>query len=644
MKNVVMGTAGHIDHGKTTLVKKLTGIDTDRLDEEKRRGMTIELGFAPLQLPSGNVISIVDVPGHEKFIKTMVAGVSGIDFVMLVIAADEGVMAQTKEHIDILSLLNVKSGVVVLTKIDLVDNEWITLVKEEVKKELEGTVLEKFDILSVSSTTGEGIEKLLVKLDSLYEIAASKKPHPFFRMPIDRVFTIQGHGTVITGTSLGGTIEKGETINFLPNKKAAKIRGIQVHNESSQYANSGQRCALNISGIEKSEIERGDVVTKEVWIKPIKLADAVLYTIKGNFNIMNNQRLHVNIGTKEVLARITLIGTEKIASGNKGYIQLRFEEPVAALRGDCFIIRAFSPVITLGGGRILSHNSKKKGRFKEETIEELRILEIGKMKDLVKQIIKKAVVPLSVEEVWHIVLGEKSQLLKTIEEISYDKEILILEATKKIISNHLLEVYLKKINIEFSELYRKYPFRFEISKDGLKSKIFNDIDIKDFTDILNHIVKTNLVLIENNKIRICKDNAFDRIKNMKEIKLVEGTIFQCGLILKNKNQIKKEVANNASKLLLDNYDDIEKFLLRTERIIALDNELLIHYDILMEIVNKIRELFKGQEFVTVAALRDCLSCNRKTIISVLEYLDTLGVTERENDLRKPGVHYMDFYI
>lgn len=644
MKNVVMGTAGHIDHGKTTLVKKLTGIDTDRLDEEKRRGMTIELGFAPLQLPSGNVISIVDVPGHEKFIKTMVAGVSGIDFVMLVIAADEGVMAQTKEHIDILSLLDVKFGVVVLTKVDLVDNEWITLVKEEVKKELKGTVFEKFDILSVSSTTGEGIEKLLKKLDSLSDISAQKKPQPFFRMPIDRVFTIQGHGTVITGTSLGGTIEKGETINFLPNKKIAKVRGIQVHNESSQYANSGQRCALNISGIEKSEIERGDVVTNEVWIEPIKLADAVLYTIKGNFNIINNQRLHVNIGTKEVLARITLIGTEKIASGNKGYVQLRFEEPVAALRGDRFIIRAFSPVITLGGGRILSHISPKRGRFKEETIEELRILEIGKMKDLVKQIIKKAVVPLSVEEVWHIVLGEKNQLLKTIEEISDDKEILILEVTKKIISKHLLEVYLKKINIEFSELYRKYPFRFEISKDELKSKIFNDIDMKDFTDILNHIVKTKLVLIENNKIRICKDNAFDRIKNMKEIKLVEGTIFQCGLSLKNKNQIKKEVANNASKLLLDNYDDIEEFLLRSEKIIALDNELLIHNDILMEIVNKIRELFKGEEFVTVAELRDYLGCSRKTIISVLEYLDTLGVTQRENDLRKPGVHYMDFFI
>ena len=210
MKNVVMGTAGHIDHGKTTLVKKLTGIDTDRLEEEKRRGMTIELGFAPLKLSSGNVISIVDVPGHEKFIKTMVSGVSGIDFVMLVIAADEGVMPQTREHIDILSLLNVKAGIVVLTKVDLVDDDWLALIEEDIKNELKGSFLEGYDIIQVSSKTGKGIDKLLEKLEQLSKTAATSQPQQFFRMPIDRVFTIQGHGTVITGTSLGGEITKGE--------------------------------------------------------------------------------------------------------------------------------------------------------------------------------------------------------------------------------------------------------------------------------------------------------------------------------------------------------------------------------------------------------------------------------------------------
>lgn len=644
MKNVVMGTAGHIDHGKTTLVKKLTGIDTDKLEEEKRRGMTIELGFAPLTLPSGNVISIVDVPGHEKFIKTMVAGVSGIDFVTLVIAADEGVMQQTREHIDILSLLNVKAGVVALTKVDLVDNAWLEMVKEDIKNQLKGTFLEKSDIIDLSSSTAEGIDSLLEKLEELSKAAATDQPQEFFRMPIDRVFTIQGHGTVITGTSLGGKINKGDAVNILPSGISTKIREIQVHNQKNEAAYAGQRCALNISGIEKSAIERGDVVTTENWISPITIADAVLYTIKGKTNIINNQRVHVNIGTKEVLARLTVIGDEKITSGSKGYAQLRFEEPVVALRGDRFIIREFSPVITLGGGWILSHVNTTRGRFRAETVEALRISEAGNMKELINHVMKNSGIPLTLDEIWQIVLGKKSEVSENVLDGLAAKEIVIFKSTNKYISKYLCNEYLKKIDAEFNDLYKNYPFRFEIDKEELKSKVFNNLDIKDFTDLLNYYIENNILLIEKNKIRKNCDKVISKIIEMKETKLLEHTIFQYRLNVKTSEQIKKELVNQSNKFLLNNYEDIEKFLIGLGIMVKLGDDLIIHRDILQESVNKIRDIFRNQEFLTVVFLRDYLKCGRKVAISILEYLDVIGVTERQDDARQPGVHYMDYFI
>lgn len=644
MKNVVMGTAGHIDHGKTALVKKLTDIDTDRLEEEKRRGMTIELGFAPLKLPSGNVISIVDVPGHEKFIKTMVSGVTGIDFVMLVIAADEGIMPQTREHIDILSLLNVKSGVIALTKIDLVDDAWLKMVKEDIEKELKGTFFEKCDIVPVSAITGEGIEILLKKLEELSSAAATTEPQEFFRMPIDRVFTIQGHGTVITGTNIGGKISKGESVSILPPQITTKIREIQVHNKKSETAYAGQRCAINISGIEKSEIKRGYVVTNEMWIHPINVADALLYTIKGNFFVKNNQRVHVNIGTKEVLARITIIGEDKITGGSKGYIQLRFEEPVVALRGDRFIVREFSPVVTLGGGIILSHITVNRRRFKEENIEALKIAEAGDMKALINMAMKSLKRPLSEDEIWHIVLGKRSEVTKTISEEINSKEIIALKSTNKYMNLYLSNDYLKKVDYVFNDLYKKYPFRFEIDKEELKSKIFNDLDIKDSIDILNYYIENNILILEKNKIRKNDDKIINNILKMKETKFIEEIILQYGLNIKTIDQIRKEVLANPNKSLINNYDDILNFLIRIDKIINLGNDIVIHRDILQESVNKIRDIFSNEKTMSAVFLRDYLNCSRKAAISILEYLDILGVTERQNDVRQPGVHYKDYFI
>ena len=639
MKNVVMGTAGHIDHGKTTLVKRLTGVDTDRLEEEKRRGMTIELGFAPLTLPSGNVISIIDVPGHEKFIKTMVAGVTGIDFVILVIAADEGVMPQTREHLDILSLLNVKAGVVALTKVDLIEDEWLEMVKEDVKKTLDGTTLAEIPIIPVSSVTGIGIDKLVETLEQLAMTAAKASARELFRLPVDRVFTMTGYGTVITGTVSGGKVSKGDIIEIAPSGLTARVRGIQVHNYSVESASDGDRCALNLSGIEKADIEKGDVAAMQGVLKPTKVVDAVLHTVKGKDGISHNQRVHVHIGTKEVLARIRILGADKIPGESKGYIQLRFEEPVAVLRGDRFIIRSYSPVSTLGGGWILFHSTQNRQRFSEECIEALTVGELGNLKEIVAHIAKSSRKVFSADNLWRELFVDKDEIHKTLRENIDSGKILWLKETNKYLSKDLNYEYKRKMDIEFEKLYKRYPFRYLIDREEIKSRVFNDLDIKDSTEVLNCLVEDNLFELDGNFILQPNQSAIKKIYAIKETAIVEKALFEDELNIRNIQQLKQDLSIEAQKI-----EEIEKFLIKTERVIDLGNGLVIHIEVIKKSVKKVRSILDEKGSATAAQIRDSLDIGRKIAIALLEYLDSIEVTQRVEDIRKPGVHYMDFYI
>jgi len=639
MKNVVMGTAGHIDHGKTALVRRLTGIDTDRLEEEKRRGMTIELGFAPLTLPSGNVISIIDVPGHEKFVKTMVAGATGIDFVMLVVAADEGVMPQTREHIDILSLLNVKSGVVALTKTDLVDDEWLEMAREDVKKALSETTLEGIPIIPVSSVTGDGIDLLVENLEVLALKASKTAGKELFRLPIDRVFTITGHGTVITGTVSGGKISKGEVVEILPSELTARIRGIQVHNNAVDYAGVGDRCALNLSGVEKDDIERGDVVAHQGIIKPTRIVDAVLYTVKGKEGISHNQRVHVHIGTKEVLARIRAIGAEEIPGGSKGYVQLRFEEPVAVLREDRFIVRSFSPVITLGGGWILFHSTQNRQRFSDESIKAMAIGEQGSLIELVNFIIEDSRKILNIEDIWRELFIDRSEIQKILNKELDSKNIIWLETTNKYLSKNLYSDLFEKINLEFDQLYKKHPYRYQIDREEIKSKIFNEVDSKDFIALMNHFVEDKMFEVDGNFIVQPGKISINKIFAMKETVLVEKILLEDGLNTRSIQQLRLDISVDENKLM-----EIEKFLIQTGKIIDIGNDIVIHCDVLKKSVGVIRSFFDKQDSATAAQIRDLLDINRKIAIALLEYLDRIEITQRVENIRKPGVHYMDFYI
>ena len=386
MKNIIIGTAGHIDHGKTTLIKALTGRNTDRWEEEQRRGITIDLGFTYFDLKNGDRVGIIDVPGHERFINNMVAGVVGMDLVMLVVAADEGIMPQTREHMDILGELGIEKSILVLNKCDLVEEDWLELVKEEIKEELEGTFLEQAPIVEVSAATGQGIPELIEVIERLTaEEVVEKDVNTIPRLPIDRVFSLSGFGTIITGTLLAGTISKEDNLQVYPIGKEYKIRNIQVHGQDVEKCYAGQRVAINLSNVKKSELRRGCVLAPPNNMKNTMLLDVKLNVLPSSMRVLTNHtRLHLFTGTSEILCRAVLLDKEEIGPGESGFVQLRLEEEIALRRGDKFVVRFYSPMETIGGGIVLEPNPKKKKRFDKDAIEELQRKESGSSEDVIE--------------------------------------------------------------------------------------------------------------------------------------------------------------------------------------------------------------------------------------------------------------------
>ena len=383
MKHIVLGTAGHVDHGKTTLVHKITGHNTDRLKEEISRGITIELGFAPFTLPNGQRIGIVDVPGHEKFVKNMLAGATGIDLFMLVIAADEGIMQQTREHIDILKLLGVSRGVIVLSKTDIVDGDWLELVREDIREYLNGSPFSNAPTIEVSSISGKGIAELLETIETLCKEIDERPATGMLRLAIDRVFTMSGFGTVVTGTLWGGIIKQGDTVELLPSRKQARVRSLQVHGEKRETAAAGQRVAVNLTGIEKELVERGSWLTHPGTLRENKRIDIRLELLDSAPEISQRIRVHVHHGTTEVLARIKMLGCTVLKPGESCFAQLELEQPLTAMPGDRVILRFYSPMFTIGGGTILDPAAARhKRRHLDEGLNRLEALHSGDPKQI----------------------------------------------------------------------------------------------------------------------------------------------------------------------------------------------------------------------------------------------------------------------
>lgn len=384
MKNIIIGTAGHVDHGKTRLIKALSGIDTDRLEEEKKRGITIELGFAHIPNDAGYNIGVIDVPGHEKFIKNMLAGIGGIDFVLFVVAADEGIMPQTREHFEILQALGIDDGIIAITKTDMVDEEWLELVQEDIRDYVEGSFLEGKPMIPVSAKSGENIDLLKEEIIRKCDRESKRIEAPeMFRLPVDRVFTKSGFGTVVTGTLMDGTCSLNDEVHVFPGETPAKIRGIQTYGNDVEQAVAGQRTAINLSGVRKEDIRRGDVIAAKGAVSVTGMLDVKLKIFDSSERmVLNNSRVHLYCGSKEVLTKVILMDRDALSAGEEAYVQFRLEEPIAVRRGDRFIIRFYSPIITIGGGQILDAVPEKHKRNRENVLEGFRMLESGNISDI----------------------------------------------------------------------------------------------------------------------------------------------------------------------------------------------------------------------------------------------------------------------
>lgn len=384
MKNIIIGTAGHVDHGKTRLIKALSGIDTDRLEEEKKRGITIELGFAHIPNDAGYNIGVIDVPGHEKFIKNMLAGIGGIDFVLFVVAADEGIMPQTREHFEILQALGIDDGIIAITKTDMVDEEWLELVQEDIRDYVEGSFLEGKPMIPVSAKSGANIDLLKEEIIRKCDRESKRIEAPeMFRLPVDRVFTKSGFGTVVTGTLMDGTCSLNDEVHVFPEETPAKIRGIQTYGNDVDQAVAGQRTAINLNGVRKEDIRRGDVIAAKSAVSVTGMLDVKLKIFDSSERmVLNNSRVHLYCGSKEVLTKVILMDRDALSAGEEAYVQFRLEEPIAVRRGDRFIIRFYSPIITIGGGQILDAVPEKHKRNRENVLEGFRTLESGNVSDI----------------------------------------------------------------------------------------------------------------------------------------------------------------------------------------------------------------------------------------------------------------------
>jgi selenocysteine-specific elongation factor len=631
MKQIILGTAGHIDHGKTALIKALTGVDTDRLKEEKRRGISVELGFASLSLPGGAHLGIVDVPGHEKFIKNMLAGASGIDIVALIIAADEGAMPQTREHLDICHLLGIKAGLVVLTKIDLVDKGWLEFVKEDIGEFIQGSFLEKSPIIPVSSVTEEGLPQLLDVLDQLVKTVEEKSSMGPFRLPIDRVFTMKGFGTVVTGTSISGGISVGDTAEILPEKIESKVRGIQVHNQSVERVAAGFRTAINLQGLEKSAIRRGDVLTIPKTLRPSFMLDAELECLSSiNNPIKNRLKVRFHTGTSEIFGRVILLEGDELKPGERALAQLRLEAPVVTLPQDRFVIRSYSPLHTIGGGIIINPHPKKHRRSSPDVLSNLRVIQKGKEEEVIKAYLFDAGYEgLYLNELKtriKLPLTQLSDLLQKLtlknQAIYYDRDNL------KLIHGEKFSQLKKIFTSQLRDYHQKFPLKSGIPKEELRRKLPQIGENRLFDQIVSDLVKSHEVILEKDKLRASSHRITLEKEESKLQKKIEGIYLMNKLQPPSFKEVveRLRVSDSEIRAIFD--------LLITEGIlIKIKEGLYFHRDALETLKEKLVEFLNKNGEITTPRFKEMTEVSRKYTIPLIEYFDKTKLTIRVGEKR-----------
>ncbi len=634
MRHLIIGTAGHIDHGKTTLVKALTGIDTDRLKEEKERGISIELGFASLTLPDGTQAGIVDVPGHERFVKTMLAGVGGIDLVVLVIAADEGVMPQTREHLNICALLQVKRGLVALTKADLVEPDWLEMVQADVAEVLKGTFLEGCPVIPCSAVTAQGLPELVAAIQAQAVAAEAKRDDGILRLPIDRVFSIKGFGTVVTGTLWAGRLRVGEDVAILPPDVRSHVRRLQVHGATVEEAVAGQRTAVNLPGLEVAEIERGEVACRPGTLKVSTAFDVTLSLLADAPRPLTNRaRVRFHLGTSELLARVVLLDREELGPGEHAYAHLRLESPSAALPGDRYVIRSYSPAVTIGGGSILDPNPPQVRRARAAILEHLRVLEQGRPVERVERhLLAAEFVPISAEELRARTDLDEKTVRESIEALTAAGTAIPAGARGELGLLHSERVAKLEGEIvgRLKEFHAKEPLKDGLAKEELRSKLPAQVAPALYGWLLTRLSAGGQVAVTRDKVRLAGyrptlspeeealkariDQAFrDAAFQPPTLDALSGTL-----------KVDRRVAHGVFRRLVD--DGV---------LVRLAEDIFLHRQAYQDLQARIREHFQKSPRINVATMKDLFGISRKYAIPFLEHLDDIRVTRREGDERVP---------
>ena len=630
MKHVIIGTAGHVDHGKTTLIRALTHIETDRLKEEQQRGISIEIGFAYFDLPSGRRAGLIDVPGHERFIKNMLAGVGGLDVVILVIAADEGIMPQTREHLNIVSLLHVKKGIVALTKADMVDPEWLDFMQEEIREQLSQTFLAEAVIIPVSGVTGFGLDALTQEIDRLTEEVAAKDSFGPARLPIDRVFTISGFGTVVTGTLVSGTLTTGDKMEIMPNNQETRIRSIQVHGQKLEKAYAGQRVAVNLSGVDVSEVHRGQVLCKPGSLQTTLMLDARLQVLSDAVRpVEHRTRVRLYIGTSEVMGRVVPLEHDNILPGDTGLVQLRLEEPIAAAEGDLFILRYYSPMTTLGGGSVIQTNPKKITRHKIQQVEALRIMEKGSPEHRLLQLLHETSATFPIRQEFLNAHPEITDADAIVEELLQNEQAVSWTVDKKemILSAAYLQELYNKIEETLDRFHKKNPLRLGMAKEELRSRILNQVSSRVFVSLL-------LLLESEEKLRnvgtlVALPSFAVKLNREQEqlYKAVKERYSKSGYEPPSKTELQTEFSKNKDFL------PVLELLLEELFLVRLTEEMYFSKDALDKAEQIIFQWFEQNAEISLAEFRDLLQSSRKYALVLMEYFDSQKLTQRQGEIR-----------
>ena len=624
--HVVVGTAGHIDHGKSALVKALTGTDPDRLKEEKERGMTTDLGFAFL----GTDITVIDVPGHERFVRHMLAGASTIDLVVLVVAADDGVMPQTREHFEICRLMGIRKGLVAINKADLVDDEWIEMVKLDVGEMVKGSFLEGAPMMPVSAITGQGVPELRQAIIDLAKRVEAKPDRGVFRMPVDRNFSMKGFGTVVAGTVLSGHVRVGDTLELLPQKREVRVRGIQKHNQMLETLGLGERAALNLQGIEREAVVRGNVLATPGYYTPTTNFNATFYLLKSVEKPLRNlSSLKLHVGTAEVMCRVALLDTKELAPGQEALVQVRAEEPVVCDWNDHYVIRTFAPQQTIGGGIVLEANPSKERRFDEDAVKRLRALRTGEAGSVLEQYLLKhrfdARTLAQAAKDLALADADAKEMLDLLVTTNRARK-LEFEGKEYLVHEKMAGEARAALAAALIQFHKENPLRLGLKRPELRSKAAPGFSAPLFETVLAALLGENQVVLEDDRVRLVTHQIKLGPALQKEYDRLDKLFQETGF---SPPSLEEALAGVDKKLA----QQVRVALLESGRIVDVGEAVVLHRDAVVLAEQKVRALFARKPELTASEIRQELGTTRKYLIPLLNYLDSRGVTQRKGEVR-----------